>query len=281
LGLTLSEAGAFCLGAALLLLFRTLLPKASRRVSATSDRLSETLREEFVQLPAARIASVLLLSGLVCGGLALMALKSSAAAVVSGVAPVLLAGTAIRRYRSRRRKRILSQIPLLLDLAVGHLKAGHSFPESLAESAPLLPSGIREEMAWVLQKHRLGTPLVEAFELFEERMRSEDLALLVRPLRAALAGGGNVIDLLEQTRDILRRKNRSREKLRSMTAQARLQAVVLTLLTPSFAAVLSRIDPGFFPSLVGTAPGRAILLSAFILQALGWLTIRKILSVRL
>lgn len=282
MGLTLLEAASFCLGITLLLLylFRTALPGASRRVVSTSDHLSETLREEFILLPAGRIASALLLSGFLCGSLALIVSRSPTAAAVVGVAPVLLAGTAIRWYRSRRRRKILSQLPVLLDLAVGHLKAGHSFPESLAETAPLLPAGIREEMAWVLQKHRLGTPLVAAFELFEERMPSEDVALLVRPLRAALAGGGNVIDLLEQTRDILRRKNRSKEKLRSMTAQARFQAVVLTLLPPSFAAVLSRIDPGFFPNLFGTTPGRAILLAAFVLQALGWLTIRKILSVR-
>jgi len=65
-----------------------------------------------------------------------------------------------------------------------------------------------------------------------------------------------------------------------MTAQARLQAAVLTLLPPSFAAVLSRIDPGFFPNLIGTPQGKAILLAAIVLQTMGWLTIRKILSVR-
>lgn len=282
MGLTPVEAALLCLGTGLLLrgLHRSVLPSVSRRFARASDRHSDRLREEFIHLPASRIAAGLLASGFLCACLVLSASKSIAAAAACGFAPILFAGTLIRWYRSRRRKRILSQIPSMLDLVVGHLKAGHSFPESLVETVSLLPSGIREEMAWLLQKHRLGTPLAETFLLFEERMPSEDVSLLVRPLRATLSGGGNVVDLLEQIRDILRRKNRTKEKLRSMTAQARLQAVVLTLLPPSFAAVLSRIDPGFFPELVGTPQGKAILLVALVLQTMGWLTIRKILSVR-
>jgi tight adherence protein B len=280
--LTPLETAAFCLGVWLLLryVFRILLPEATRRFTDTSSRLSDNLREDFIHLPASRITFALLLAGLLAACAALAVSGSPAAAAVSGAAPVLTAGVAIRWYRSRRRKKVLSRIPVMLDLVVGHLKAGHSFPESLSETVPLLPGGIREEMAWVLQKHRLGTPLMEAFRLFEERMPSEDVSLIVRPLRAALSGGGNTVELLEQTRDILRRKNRSMEKLRSMTAQARFQAAVLTLLPPSFAAVLSRIDPGFFPNLVGTPPGKAILFVAVLLQVLGWVTIRRILSVR-
>lgn len=280
--MTAAETGTFCLGAAMIVRFllRTALPGASRRVAFASTRHSDSLREEFVQLPPSRIATGLLLSGVLCACAALAISRSLPAAIVSGALPVFLAGTLVQWFRIRRRKKILSQLPVLLDLLVGHVKAGHSLSESLAETVPLLPSGIREEMAWALQKTRLGTPLVEAFALWEERMPAEEISLIVRPLRAALPGGGNIADLLEQTRDILRRRIRTMEKLRSMTSQARLQAVVLTLLPPSFAAVLSRIDPGFFPNLVGTPQGKTILLIAAVLQTLGWVTIRKILAVR-
>jgi tight adherence protein B len=126
----------------------------------------------------------------------------------------------------------------------------------------------------------LGTPLPEALAHWEERIRSEETSLLVRPLRAAIPGGGNIVDLLERTRDILRLRIRTTEKIRSMTAQARLQALVLTLLPPAFAVALSKVDPGFFPNLLGTLQGKAILAVAFIFLVLGWITIRKILSVR-
>jgi tight adherence protein B len=206
--------------------------------------------------------------------------RSAAVAAVFGAAPVLLAGLLVRWYRDRRKRSILSQLPSFLDLLSGHVRAGHSLPESLAQTVPLLPAGIREEMAWVLQQNRLGTPLAEALAHWEARIRSEESSLLVRPLRAAIPGGGNIVDLLERTRDILRLRMRTTEKLRSATAQARLQAMVLTLLPPAFAVAISKVDPGFFPSLLGTPQGKTIMAVSIVLQVMGWVTIRKILSVR-
>jgi len=281
-GLTLAEAGIFVLGAALIarFLLRAALPRAHARFVSAANRHSDELREEFVRLPPARIAAVLILSATLLAGAAMAVTRSAAVAAVFGAAPVLLAGLLVRWYRNRRKRSILSQLPSFLDLLSGHVRAGHSLPESLAETVPLLPAGIREEMAWVLQQNRLGTPLAEALAHWEARIRSEESSLLVRPLRAAIPGGGNIVDLLERTRDILRLRMRTTEKLRSATAQARLQAIVLTLLPPAFAIAISKVDPGFFPILLGTPQGKTILAVAFVLQVMGWITIRKILSVR-
>lgn len=282
MGLTPSEALIFLLGSALIAryLSRSALPQARMRFVSAAKRHSDDLREEFVILPPAQISATLLVSAVVLGGTALAATRSVALGMASGGAPVFLAGILVRRYRIRRKRTILSQLPSLLDLLSGHIRAGHSLSESLAETVPLLPTGIREEMVWVLQQNRLGMPITEALAHWEQRIRAEETSLLVRPLRAAIRGGGNIVDLLERTRDILRLRMRMEEKLRSMTAQARLQALVLTLLPPAFAIVLSMIDPGFFPNLLGTPQGKAILSIAFVLQVLGWITIRKILSVR-
>ncbi len=70
------------------------------------------------------------------------------------------------------------------------------------------------------------------------------------------------------------------EKMKCLTAQARFQAVVLTLLTPAFAAALSLIDPDFLPRLTGTPRGHAIVAASAFLQFCGWLCIRRILSVK-
>ena len=282
MGLTPTEGVIFFLGAGLTVRFllRSALPEMRTRFVRATNRHSDELREEFVLLSPVRIATALVVSATLLAGTTLAATRSAAIAGISGSVPVLLAGLMVRWYRNRRKKSILTQLPALLDLLSGHVRAGHSLPESLSETVPLLPPGIREEMAWVLQQTRLGTPLVEALTSWEERIRSEETSLLVRPLRAAIPGGGNIVDLLERTRDILRLRMRTAEKLRSMTAQARLQAVVLTLLPPAFAVALSKVDPGFFPDLVGTPQGKSIMAIAFVLQILGWITIRKILSVR-
>lgn len=280
MGLNAAEAVFLALGAILVarFLLGAVLPGIRRRFLLTADRRSADLREEFIPLAPGKAAWCLGGAAAVAA-LAAIALTGSPAATVSfAAAPLLCSGMAVRWFRGRRRAAVLSRLPVLLDLLAGHLKAGHSLAESLAESVPLLPQGLREEMGWVLQQTRLGTPIADSLLAWEERIGAEEASLFVRPLRVALPGGANIAELMEQTRDILRMRARLKDRLRSMTAQARLQAVVLTLLPAVFAAALSLVDPGFLPLLLGTALGKGILFAVAVLLAAGWLVIRRILA---
>jgi tight adherence protein B len=174
----------------------------------------------------------------------------------------------------------VSQLPAFLEILSGHVKAGHSIPESLQEAVSLLPSGIREEIAWLCQVIRLGTPLTEALLAWEQRMACEEVSMIVCPLRIAIPAGGNLYDLLSRCRDILRTKIRQEEKMRSMTAQARLQALVLTFLPLGFIAVLSKVDPEYLVRCRRTEAGMTILAIAGALQFLGWLSIRRIMAAK-
>jgi tight adherence protein B len=259
---------------------RSFVPFLRDRLEATARKRAMDLREEFFLLPPGKILIALLAAAFVCASLAFSLAGSMPLAFVAGIGPVLSSGFAVRHYRMRRRRKVISQLPGFLDALSGQVKAGHSMQEALSQTIPLLPPDIRMEISWVFRLCRLGTPLSEALLQWEERMPCEEISLVVRPLRVALPSGSNLVELLCRSRDILRARYRMQEKLRSMTAQARLQAVVLTLLPPVFAAVLSKIDPDFLPRCTGTAPGRAILAASAFLQLLGWLTIRKILSVK-
>ncbi|MBI5419153.1 MAG: type II secretion system F family protein [Deltaproteobacteria bacterium] len=282
MGMTLAEYLFLAGGTSLLALFalRTIAPFMRSRLEKKAKKHASDLREEFLLLPPGKIMLLLIVSGAACSAFALVAIPDPLWAAAAGILPVLLSGFAVRFFRTRRRKKVISQMPGFLDILAGQIKAGHSMQEALSETIPLLPREIGKEISWVFRLCRLGTPLSEAFLLWEERLPCEEVALLVRPLRVALPAGGNIVDLLERTRDILRARNRMEEKMRSMTAQARLQAVVLTLLPPCFVFVLSKVDPVFLPRCLGTFQGKAILAGAGILQFLGWLAIRKILAVK-
>jgi tight adherence protein B len=282
MGMTPLEYALFAAGASLLswVLLHAFAPFLRDRLEATAHRHARDLREEFLLLPPRKILLLLTASGFVFALLTYPLTSHLLWATASGALPMLVSGCLVKVYRLRRRRKVISQMPGFLDILAGQVKAGRSLQEALSDTIPLLPQEIRKEISWVFRLCRLGTPLSEAFLLWEERMPCDEVALLVRPLRAALPAGGNVVELLTRTRDILRARNRMKEKMQSMTAQARLQATVLTLLSPAFAAVLSKIDPAFLPRALGTAQGKAILAAAAFLQFLGWLTIRKILSVK-
>jgi tight adherence protein B len=282
MGMTIPEYSLLASGLSLIswLLLRRIAPFLRDRLETTARERARDLREEFLLLPHRKIMLFLLASGGVCSLLAYLATSSILFAAGAGTAPILFSGITVRYYRDQRRKKVVSQMPGFLDVLAGQVKAGHSLQEALSDTIPLLPREIRKEISWVFRLTRLGTPLSESFLLWEERMPCDEVALVVRPLRVALPAGGNIVDLLIRSRDILQARNRMREKLQSMTAQARLQAGVLTFLPPVFAVVLSRIDPHFLPRVLGTFQGKAIIAISAFLQFLGWMTIRKILSVK-
>lgn len=282
MGVTLIEFALFACGASLLswFLLCAFTPFLRDRLEATARKHAKDLREEFLLLPTRKILVLLLAGGVVCASITMALSLNILWAAVAGIVPIFLSGFMVRFYRERRRSRVVSQMPGFLDVLAGQVKGGHSLQEALSDTIPLLPREIRKEISWVFRLCRLGTPLAEAFLLWEERMPCDEVSLVVRPLRVALPTGGNIVELLTRSRDILRARNRMKEKMRSMTAQARLQAAVLTLLPPAFVGVLSKIDPDFLPRVLGTPQGKLILAISASLQFLGWLTIRKILAVK-
>lgn len=281
MGMTFPEYFLFAGGGICLALFllRTLAPYFRHRLENTVESTSRILREEFLSLTPKQVRDILLLAGGVTGLFVMVSTKDIWMLVV-GTFPALISSVVVRAIRKRRRKRIVSQLPAFLEILSGHVKAGHSVPESLQESVPLLPPGIREEIGWLCQLVRLGTPLADALHAWEGRMACPEVSMIVCPLRIAIPAGGNLYDLLNRCREILRTKMQQEEKMRSMTAQARLQALVLTLLPPVFIAVLSRIDPEYLARCRQTVEGRTILAIAGALQILGWLSIRRIMAAK-
>jgi tight adherence protein B len=281
MGMTVREYSLFACGAVCLMvfLFRTLAPYFRFRLNHTAESTARNLREDFLSLSPNQVRDILLSAGAITALAAMVATRDVFWMIVIGSLPALLCGVVVRQFRARRRKRIVSQLPAFLEILSGHVRAGHSIPESLQEAIALLPSGIREEVSWLCQSIRLGVPLPDALRVWEQRMACEEISLIVRPLCIAIPAGGNLHDLLTRCRDMLRAKMRQAEKMRSMTAQARLQALVLTLLPPGFIAVLSQIEPEYLARCRETSAGKTILAIAGVLQLLGWLSIRRIMSV--
>jgi tight adherence protein B len=274
------ETVLFTLGTLVLALLATtsLFPAAVRRLEWIAGRRSEQLRRDFLFLSPERVMAVLLVPGAALGCFVWRATGSGWTFLPAAILPVVLSGAGVKRFRRRRITKVLAQLPGFLDTLAGNVRAGRSLPEALVGSVPLLPGGIREEAAWLVRLIRLGTPVPDALSAWEARLPSPEIVLAVRPLRIASSRGGNIASLLERTRDILRSRQRQREKMRSMTAQARLQAWVLTLLPPAFLLVLSGMEEGFLAAVTGTPAGRLLLAAAGTLQVCGWLLIRRILG---
>lgn len=220
-----------------------------------------------VLLAVATALAAVLVSGNVLVGVA--------AALGCGFVPRLL----LRRLRRRREARFRDQVPDLIGLVAGGLRAGNGLSQALAQAAAEMPAPAGQELQLLLREQRLGASLERCLTNLEVRVPLEETRLLVAALRIGAATGGSVAGALDSLAESTRRKIALEGRIRALTAQGRLQALVMGLLPFALAGVLFAIDPASMHALFGTGIGLAVCAFVLISQAAGIYLIRRIVAI--
>lgn len=265
-------------GAALLLIgLITATLRAYRRQLA--PRLSRGLREASREMDADRILLVCFISAMVIAAAVGLLTGSVVLALVLGVlaasAPLLV----VRRMRHSRRIRFRSQLPDLMMLMAGALRAGAGLGLALSRVSGSVPAPASREIERVLQATRMGSPLSQALAQLERRMPFEEVTLWVTALRIGADSGVGMAAVLESLSETMRRKLVLERKILALTAQGRLQAWVMSALPLVVLVLLRWVDHDSFSQLVNTPDGRLALAAVALGQFIGFIQIRKIVAI--
>ncbi len=195
------------------------------------------------------------------------------------VAGLITPGFVIRVLRRRRMKLIRRQLPDLLTIMAGSLRAGISLQQTLVRGALSVEAPLRVELGHVQRELRLGLNFAQALASLERRVLVEEVALLVLILRVGSESGGSSADALQSLGEVLRRKLALESKIRALTAQGRLQATVMCFLPLILLVLLSWIDPASAAELLTTFNGQLALALTAVLQIIGVLLIRRIIAI--
>lgn len=184
-------------------------------------------------------------------------------------------------YKQHQRVETFSeQLPEGIDLLVRALKAGHSLPSGFRLIADELSNPIAREFAHVHEELNLGRPIDEALENMRERVDTMDVRLLFTSILIQRETGGNLVEILENLSDTIRRRMVFRSKLSALTAEGRLSGAVLMSLPPVMVLVISVLNPTYAALLFEPGMLRLALFGAAISQLAGILWIRQIVAVR-
>ena len=195
--------------------------------------------------------------------------------VLGGYVPVLYYDIRVKRRQAAFEARILE---LAVGLANG-LKAGEALPAALESISGRIASPMREELQTVIREYRLGLELPEALERLQARMGCEDLRLLVAAIRLTMQTGGSLADVLGQMVDTIRQRKEFKEKLASMTAQGRFEAIAMSLAPVFVFFILYAINPPLMKPMVTTGAGWAAIGVTCVMVTLGFLCINKIVTI--
>jgi tight adherence protein B len=188
-----------------------------------------------------------------------------------------------KRYLARmRRKRIEAlekQLPDALLMMSGALRAGASFPSALEAVVQETTAPISQEFDLLMREIRLGIDLDIAMRNIEKRVPIPDFLMMTAAVTIAREVGGNLAESLESVARTLQEKLQMEGKIRALTAQGRMQGIVMTCLPLFLMLVLRYMEPKAMAPLFGEPVGWATLAVILVMELLGYASIKKITNI--
>ena len=272
------------------LLLRALSAGAARYEGAYSSRTALALEDLFLFVPPRRIAEAAWTAGAVVAALAFLALGGvsggagaiaarAAFAAAAGGLMLLAPGRLLALLRARRRARIELQLADALPDMGNALRSGFSIVQAIERVADEGENPIAQEFEAFLHQTRVGVPFEEALRNLAARVGSEDLELMVLSVETARRTGGNLAEVFDNIARTIRERLRIRARVRTLTAQGRMQGLVLSLMPVGVGVALHLLEPGLFGPFLRSGAGLLALGATALLLALGALSIRKIVRI--
>jgi len=231
------------------------------------------------QMPAYRL--VLLSAGLFAAGVGgTFALTGKAPlALLSGALAGLLPLMKMKVARAKRLARFEQQFADALTVMARSLRAGHPFSEALHMVAEESPEPMGPEFATMFSEINYGGSPREALLGLLERVPSVPVMAFVSSVLIQQETGGNLAELLDKLAEVVRSRFRFQRRLRTLTAQGKMSAWVLSLLPFILAAGLTLVNPDYMPMLTKDPAGRMLIVAFFGLVVLGILWINRIVRI--
>jgi tight adherence protein B len=223
--------------------------------------------EPAVELWAGAVAATGLVSAAMSPGLVLPALLFTIAA----------APTTLWVLRTRAHRRYAGALPLALEQIAGHLRGGGTVGHgvaALAEGGGPLAGDLRRVQA----RADLGVGLADALAAWPVERDIGDVRAVAGALAVAETLGGRSAHALDGLAASLRDRIGATAEARSLSAQARLSAMVVGASPLAYLVFSALVDPGSVGVLVGTGAGRVCLVVGLLLEAVAALWMRRILA---
>lgn len=181
--------------------------------------------------------------------------------------------------RKRRLHAFDKQLPDFLLSLSGALQAGSGVQTAIKSLTEDAEAPLAQELSLLLREQRLGVPFDQCLQNLSLRMPSEACDLFVSSLRISAQTGGNLSEAIERIASTLRSRLQIQGRIKALTSQGKMQAVVMCLLPVALMLVLNKLDPEAMHHLWHSYMGWAVLALIFFLEGLGVWMISKIVAI--
>jgi tight adherence protein B len=242
------------------------------------DKVRLNLMKAGLPIKPEELMTITAISALLGAGLGLL-LKKPWLAILLGLSAIPMQNVWVTLVKRRRAARLEGQLIDAFTLIANSLRAGHSFMQALEVVSRDLGPPLAPELARVIREGRMGLSVDDAFAGLVHRFDSKDLELAVTGVLIQRQVGGNLAQVLTNIVTTIDKRIKSRGKVRALTAQGRMSALVVSVLPFGLAAFMFAFYPEFAMVMLQEPLGLAMLIGAGVLMVIGIFAIRKVVNV--
>ena len=176
-------------------------------------------------------------------------------------------------------KKFEEQFPEALDLLSRAIRAGHAFQTAMGMVADELPSPVGVEFKKAFEQQNFGLPLRDVLDQMAERVPHLDVKFFVTAVTIQRETGGNLAEILDNLAHVVRERFKILRQVRVHTAHGRFTGYVLLALPAALAVALMFINPEHMNLLFQERMGQMMILGAIVMQAIGYVWIRKVIKI--
>ncbi len=193
-----------------------------------------------------------------------------------GLAPLPV----VRMMKTRRMRRFEAQLPDALDMMARSLKAGHALTTGIEMAGQEFPDPLGPEFAKTVAQISFGVGMEQALRNLTKRVDCPDLKFLAVSIIIQRETGGNLAEILETISRLIRERHKLLGKIRALSAEGKLSAIILLALPFLVAAALLALNPSYLDSLLSDPMGRVLIVAAVMMMLLGVGAIKKTVDIK-
>ncbi|HUE01668.1 MAG TPA: type II secretion system F family protein [Bryobacteraceae bacterium] len=172
-------------------------------------------------------------------------------------------------------------LPDALGLMVGALRAGHSFTSTIGMVSREMGQPISREFRKCFDEQMFGIDTRTAMLNMVKRVPIQPVRIIATVVLIQRESGGNLAEVLDKAAYVIRERFKLQRQVKVHTAQGRMTGWILALMPVILGCLLYMLSPERFSLLWKRDLGLKLLYGAVVMNVIGALVIRKIISIRI
>jgi tight adherence protein B len=245
------------------------------------EALARYIEQSGVNILAHRLVALAILCAVAAAAIASVFTDSLVLTLLAltggGAAPFLY----VSRVRRARLEKFEEQLPDAVDVMKRAMRAGHPFNACLKLVAEDMDEPIAREFELTFADVNYGNDLRRALLGMLMRVPSTNLMAVVTAVLIQKETGGNLAEIFERISQVIRSRFRFGRRVRTLSAEGRLSAWILTLVPLILFGVLWIATPDYLPPLLENPTGQKLLVFAVLMMVVAIYWMRKVIRIDL